>query len=280
MNLTTLRIGGLATFSCQHGYKLVGDGDINCLSSGSWSAWPPACLEIDCGQPASVDNSRVFLVDESTKFGSVVEYLCVPGYTRSGPFQRTCELSGRWSGGEPTCSLPRIAPRLPPRTVGGNQPLEVPDRDSSDSDNGGVGVWIGVALGLISVIGIIFVGIYFYRKQQHLQTKPTRDNNANGLGVLGVPSYAMGSYGANQIGSRPPPPIQMYSIDDTPEDHRGPIYDTINDDNSSHSQSSYSASGGSDQASGPGYPRSSFTPASPEPPGYADGGGHYDVNGR
>ena len=39
--------------------------------------------------------------------------------------------------------------------------------------------------------------------------------------------------------------MQMYSIDDTPEDHRGPIYDTINDDNSSHSQSSYSHSAGS-----------------------------------
>ena len=61
--------------------------------------------------------------------------------------------------------------------------------------------------------------------------------------------------------------MQMYSIDDTPdnEDHRGPIYDTINDDNSSHSQSSYSQSGsggsggGSDTAAGP-YSRSTFTP--------------------
>ena len=57
----------------------------------------------------------------------------------------------------------------------------------------------------------------------HLQSKPARDNNANGLGVLGVPSYAMGSYGGGAaIGGRPPPPIQMYSIDDTPEDHQGP----------------------------------------------------------
>ena len=80
-----------------------------------------------------------------------------------------------------------------------------------------------MALGLLSVLVIIFVSIYFYRKQMHLQSKPARDNNANGLGVLGVPSYAMGSYGGGAaIGGRPPPPIQMYSIDDTPEDHQGP----------------------------------------------------------
>ena len=63
---------------------------------------------------------------------------------------------------------------------------------------------------------------------------------------------------------RPPPPIQMYSIDDSPEDHRGPIYDTINDDNSSHSQSTYS------QSSDSAYPRSTFTPGQGQngsPPG-------------
>jgi hypothetical protein len=53
----------------------------------------------------------------------------------------------------------------------------------------------------------------------------------------------------------------MYSIDDTPEDHRGPIYDTINDDNSSHSQSTYS------QSSDSAYPRSTFGPGQGSPPG-------------
>ena len=52
----------------------------------------------------------------------------------------------------------------------------------------------------------------------------------------------------------------MYSIDDTPEDHRGPIYDTINDDNSSHSQSTYS------QSSDSAYPRSTFGPGQGSPP--------------
>jgi len=82
---------------------------------------------------------------------------------------------------------------------------------------------------------------------------------------------------------RPPPPIQMYSIEDT-EDHRGPIYDTINDGDSGHS--SYSRSNGSSDNGGVppavvgAYPRSTFGT-----PGVGGGGaihnggfaGDYDV---
>merc|ERR1712083_1056956 len=74
-----------------------------------------------------------------------------------------------------------------------------------------------------------------------------------------------------------PSPIQMYSIDDSPEDHRGPIYDTINDDNSSHSQSTYS------QSSDTAYPRSTFTQSttqngSPPGPGGGQTNNGYAIN--
>ena len=37
----------------------------------------------------------MFLVnDSSTKFGAIVETLCFSGFTRDGPFQRRCELTG------------------------------------------------------------------------------------------------------------------------------------------------------------------------------------------
>ena len=149
MNLTTLRIGGRATFSCEHGYKLLGAADIHCLSSGSWSGWPPGCVEVDCGQPLTVENSRMFLVnDSSTKYGALVEYLCFPGFTRDGPFQRRCEISGQWSGQDPVCY---VASRLPAPTS--SEPSNSLPRDgdnnvtggNQDNDNGNIGVWIGVA---------------------------------------------------------------------------------------------------------------------------------------
>ena len=262
MNLTTLRIGGKATFSCEHGYKVVGDNDITCLSSGSWSGWPPACVEIDCGQPLTVDNSRRFLVNESTNYGALVEYHCDPTYKLEGSFQRQCEITGRWSGKEPVCYKPSPA-TVKTNSAGGLLPYggSGPAQDDREGDQPNIGVWIGVGLGLIIILGIILGAVYFYRKQMQLQQKPSRDNNGNGPGVLGIPSYVAGPYSGNtsQIGTRPPPPIQMYSIDDTPEDHRGPIYDTINDDNSSHSHSSYSQSN-SDNAP---YTRSTFNPVTP-----------------
>ena len=63
---------------------MQGDDDIECLSSGSWSSWPPTCVEIDCGRPDDVDNGRVFQVNGSTVIGSTLEYHCFPGYERSG----------------------------------------------------------------------------------------------------------------------------------------------------------------------------------------------------
>ena len=36
-----------------------------------------------------------------------------------------------------------------------------------------VGMWIGVALGLLVVLGLLVLGVYFYMKQRALQsTKP------------------------------------------------------------------------------------------------------------
>ena len=54
------------------------------------------------------------------------------------------------------------------------------DDDSSTSKveegegSSSAGVWIGIALGVIVILGLLVVGIYFYRKQQNLQTKPSR----------------------------------------------------------------------------------------------------------
>ena len=79
MILTTLRIGGRATFKCDEGFSLKGDDDIECLSSGSWSSWPPNCIEVDCGQPFEIENGRIFLTNQTTNIGSIVEYHCFPG---------------------------------------------------------------------------------------------------------------------------------------------------------------------------------------------------------
>ena len=127
---------------------------------------------------------------------------------------------------------------------------------------------------MIVVIGLLILGIYFYRKQRAITAKPPlapyRDRNANGISMASAINgyttsgvYHSASSGVSSTtavagvggapglpGQRPPPPIQMYSMADDSsnglmngsngginnhlhtEDHRGPIYDTINDDSS------------------------------------------------
>ena len=130
-------------------------------------------------------------------------------------------------------------------------------------------------VGLILAIGLMFIGVYFCRKQHALAAKPPapyRDRNANG-GVSMVGGYAStgvyhtSSNGPPQPGGNgglpprtagintraPPPPIQMYSMDEAAHSNGSamadlsgqptinnngpvspaPIYDTINDDHSS-----------------------------------------------
>ena len=68
MVLTTLRIGGRATFKCQDGFSLKGDDDIECLSSGSWSSWPPSCILVDCMQPHEIDNRTCLLIKRNNTY--------------------------------------------------------------------------------------------------------------------------------------------------------------------------------------------------------------------
>ena len=307
MVLTTLRIGGRATFKCSQGFALKGDDDIECLSSGSWSSWPPNCVEIDCGAPDKIDNGRVFLVNQTTKIGGAAEYHCFPGFDRTGPFVRTCLEDGYWSGREPSCSKPRPIPRDPitilsDNTIDGTKNVRAGSiSESADEESSSVGTWIGVTLGLIVVLGLLVLGLYFYRKQRAITSKPPpyRDRNANGLtansmpgglgavgaaggagsglGGSGIPGGSAGYTAAGvypvaggalggqngRILSRPPPPIQMYSMDEgAHDDARGPIYDTINDDSSG---SGYSPSNGS----GSGLTgNTSVAPAAPPPAGF------------
>ncbi|TRY72488.1 hypothetical protein TCAL_05395 [Tigriopus californicus] len=267
--LTTLRIGGRATFSCQTGFALKGDDDIECLSSGSWSAWPPSCIEIDCGQPDKIENGRIFLTNQTTTIGSTVEYHCFPGFERSGPFERTCYEDGYWSGKEPSCSKPRPITILSDNTVDGTKNVRA--GSISEEVGGGsssVGMWIGVALGLIVVIGLLILGVYFYRKQRSITSKPApfRDRNSNGVSNGGGPTpNGTAAYTIMEDGG---------GLDDPT---RAPIYDTINDDSSGSVYSQSNGSGGSNKGGGNYAPTSTFSPGQsngyPPPP-------HRTVNGN
>ncbi len=100
-------------------------------------------------------------------------------------------------------------------TVDGTKNVRAGSRGSnrSDGEEGGedtssVGTWIGVVLGLIVVIGLLVLGVYFYRKQRAIATKPPPYVNNqvavginNGHAAGGRSDYAVsGVYGAGSNG--------------------------------------------------------------------------------
>ena len=112
------------------------------------------------------------------------------GFERTGNFSRECLEDGYWSGLTPECNRP-----LPPvtilsdNTVDGTHNVHAGGREAEGSS---VGLYIGIALGLIVVVGLGTLCIIYYKKQRALASKPPapyRDRNANN-GVAMVGGYA------------------------------------------------------------------------------------------
>ncbi|XP_062518035.1 sushi, von Willebrand factor type A, EGF and pentraxin domain-containing protein 1-like isoform X2 [Corticium candelabrum] len=111
------RYGGVATYSCQYGYKLKGDKRRTC-SYGVWSGSEPCCEKL-CPKLANLTNGEVTVAyngaNGSCRYGGVATYSCEYGYKLKGDKRRTCSY-GVWSGSEPCCE--KLCPKLANLTNG------------------------------------------------------------------------------------------------------------------------------------------------------------------
>ena len=89
-------------FSCDPGYKLVGEAAITCTLEESWSNSPPICVPIICPEPDPINGGRVR--GSARRFGDSVSYECSAGNTLLGPKVRRCQSDGLWSGTNPYCA--------------------------------------------------------------------------------------------------------------------------------------------------------------------------------
>lgn len=144
--------GDVATYRCDTGYVLTGNGGSDtrtCQSDGSWSGLTPTCeVAVSPCEPSPCLNgglctrnddsfsctcamgfqgptcaARVTCptlvtpengsVDRTTgSFGDVATYACDSGYLPSSVTMRTCQADGTWSGVAPTCVRGGCAPIL------------------------------------------------------------------------------------------------------------------------------------------------------------------------
>ena len=95
--------GSFINYTCDFGFRLVGQEVLHCLANASWSYHSPRCEIIQC--PDLEDPVHGHRIGSGNTFGSVLEFMCDFGYDLVGPPLRTCLVSARWSGNETFCEI-------------------------------------------------------------------------------------------------------------------------------------------------------------------------------
>ncbi|KAM8884121.1 CUB and sushi domain-containing protein 3-like isoform 1-T1 [Synchiropus picturatus] len=101
---TDFKIRSKVFFSCDEGYDLIGSSERMCFPNGTWSGTQPFCKPVQCGNPGTPSNGRVYRLDGTTFSHSVI-YSCMDGYLLSGATTRLCQSNGTWSGVQPNCTM-------------------------------------------------------------------------------------------------------------------------------------------------------------------------------
>ncbi|XP_073975293.1 uncharacterized protein isoform X2 [Rhodnius prolixus] len=112
-------------YHCNEGYKMSGRAQLICDLDERWDGPPPRCQPILCGEPPVVANGDMFLSNNITIAGTVVEYSCVSRkYKLFGPKQITCLDNGKYDKPPPVCReeprgsiLPSLLPNRPATTM-------------------------------------------------------------------------------------------------------------------------------------------------------------------
>ncbi|XP_053395851.1 sushi, von Willebrand factor type A, EGF and pentraxin domain-containing protein 1-like [Mercenaria mercenaria] len=93
------------TYSCENGYKLLGESVSVCTETGDWSVQSPQCERVTCKQLILPENGIVLNGDlrSTSNSGDRVELDCNPGYQMIGNGQLECLETGIWSSEVPKC---------------------------------------------------------------------------------------------------------------------------------------------------------------------------------
>ncbi|RZF32333.1 hypothetical protein LSTR_LSTR001797 [Laodelphax striatellus] len=90
-------IGKIFNMSCRQGFLLKGDNFTICLKNGTWShASRIICEAVECSRP-SLPANTVLTILSNTKYGSLAQFQCMPGFREFGIFSVHCQANGKWS---------------------------------------------------------------------------------------------------------------------------------------------------------------------------------------
>ncbi|RWS28807.1 CUB and sushi domain-containing protein 3-like protein [Leptotrombidium deliense] len=182
-------VGERVSYSCHHGYELVGDEQRVCQNNGDWSNDTPYCRIVDCGKPPVLPNGRGYLLNGTTTYESIIEYRCMPEFKITGDPRRRCTATGSWSGSLPRClelslikdSENNIDSRIDGLT--GNLQME-------SSKALGIGIAVGIGALLILVIIITIVCLKTKKPQPVKNTENVEVNRPPDKDTATVMSYS------------------------------------------------------------------------------------------
>ncbi|KAM3840194.1 P-selectin-like isoform 7-T7 [Vipera latastei] len=95
------------SFRCDKGFTITGPVNLQCLSSGQWTAEVPQCAAVQC-QPLNTPvhgNFSCIHIHGEFRYQSRCNFKCQEGFQINGARTTICEASGTWSASEPICQV-------------------------------------------------------------------------------------------------------------------------------------------------------------------------------
>ncbi|NXW34133.1 CR1 protein, partial [Phaetusa simplex] len=108
---TDLRFGATVNYTCNLGYRLVGEPSSQCILEDNEVHWNkiPYCDIIPCSPPPGIENGQVMNGHRDFVFGMAATYICNKGFSLIGEDTIHCmtnnNLDGMWSRPPPECKV-------------------------------------------------------------------------------------------------------------------------------------------------------------------------------
>ncbi|XP_078001559.1 clotting factor C-like [Glandiceps talaboti] len=102
INSNSYSEGSVATFSCNHGYRLIGTETVTCRHDAHWDGNVPTCEPI-CVLPSATSHLTISPIrNDDSSATTTIWFDCPDGYHLEGSLSADC-VNGRWTHSTPQC---------------------------------------------------------------------------------------------------------------------------------------------------------------------------------
>ncbi|KAF5890762.1 P-selectin-like isoform X2, partial [Clarias magur] len=104
MNCSGESYGSKCVFSCNAGFRLLGESELTCTKTAQWSQKTPSCTAVQCPALQTPQDGSVSCTAETLSSGSICSFSCSQGFILVGASSIDCTETGEWSTDIPSCT--------------------------------------------------------------------------------------------------------------------------------------------------------------------------------